>query len=466
MKHPRSYSSPRLLAVCLGSIYWAACSSADHSAASDATTPASPGAAGTPSVAAAGSSSGSSDTLPEGVDNSGSQATNEGNVNPVGVEPSSGSGGTGSQASAGGPGTGKSGAGNAGPGNAGAGTATGSAGTGAMPNCDVPPDPSPLVGWAAVDGLGVATTTGGGTATPTVVTTLAELQTAVAGTDPGVIHVRGILDAGVVRVGSNKTIIGLCGAEVHGHIEISASVNVIVRNLTVVGFGQGDCTLDPAFDATVGCSSGADAISVQRIAHHIWFDHDAIRDGTDGNLDITNGANFVTVSWTKFSYTPRTDNVGNDSTGAAGHRFSNLVGSTDTPKQFDDANSLNITWHHDWWADNVVERQPRIRFGKNHLFNNYYDSAVANYCVRAGIQAQILLEGNFFEQVDDPHQFNSTADQATANITATTSNVYSQTSGLEATGGGGPAFTSPPYTYVLDDANGVPAAIKSGAGPQ
>jgi pectate lyase len=332
-------------------------------------------------------------------------------------------------------------------------------------NCDVPPDPSPLVGWAAVDGLGVTTTTGGGAATPVVVTTLADLQAAVAGTDPGVIHVRGTLEAGDVRVGSNKTIVGLCGAELHGHIEVSGSVNVIIRNLSMVGYGEGDCTLDPAFDPATGCSSGADAISVQRNAHHIWFDHVAVRDGTDGNLDISNGANFVTVSWTKFSYTPRTDNVGDDSTGAAGHRFSNLVGGTDSPKQFDDANALNVTWHHDWWADNVVERQPRIRFGKNHLFNNYYDSAVTNYCVRAGIQAQILLEGNFFDKVDDPHQFNSTADQATANITAAASNVYSQTTGLQATGGGGPAFTSAPYPYTLDDASGVPAAVKGGAGP-
>ena len=131
-------------------------------------------------------------------------------------------------------------------------------------------------------------------------------------------------------------------------------------------------------------------------------------------------------------YTPRTDNVGNDSTGAAGHRYSNLVGGTDNPSTFDDANALNVTWHHNWWADNVVERQPRIRFGQNHLYNNLWTSD-DNYCVRAGIDAKVLLEGNVFDGVKTPHEFNNTDDQGTSNITST-NNVYSGTSGTQASG--------------------------------
>jgi pectate lyase len=170
------------------------------------------------------------------------------------------------------------------------------------------------------------------------------------------------------------------------------------------------------------------------------------------------------VSWTKFHYTPRTDNDGSDSTGAEGHRFSNLVGGTDSPSTYDDANSLNVTWHHNWWADNVVERQPRVRFGKNHLFNNLYTSTASSYCVRAGIQAELLVESNVFTGVSNPQVFNSTADQMTAFITAT-NNVYTGTSGTEATGGGGPPFTTPPYPYTPDATAGLQAAIQSGAGP-
>jgi pectate lyase len=335
-------------------------------------------------------------------------------------------------------------------------------GVGGAGGCGLPAA-GPLIGWASVSGSGVTTTNGGGNATPTTVTTLSQLNSAAAGSASAVILVQGSI-SGRITIGSNKTIAGVCGAELHGHVEISNSTNVIVRNIKIVGYAVGNCALDPSYDSSVGCSSGDDAISVQNNAHHIWFDHCDISDGTDGNLDITNGANFVTVSWTKFHYTPRTDNSGSDSTGASGHRFSNLVGGSDTAN---DANLLNITWHHNWWADNVVERQPRVRFGKNHLFNNLWASTGDNYCVRAGKQAQILLEANVFTGVGNPHEFNSTTDQGTASITAPSgSNTYTNTSGQKATGGGGPAFTNPQYGYTTDPPATLQAAIQSGAGPK
>jgi pectate lyase len=320
------------------------------------------------------------------------------------------------------------------------------------------------VGWASVSGNGVTTTTGGGTATPTVVTTLSDFTDAVKGTNAAVVYVKGVLAAGKVNVGSNKTIAGICGAELHGHLELSGSANVIVRNIKIVGYAVGDCSLDPDFDSGTGCSSGNDAVTVQKNAHHIWFDHDDISDGTDGNLDITNGADFVTVSWTKFHYTARTDDVGSDSTGAAGHRFSDLVGGTDSPSTYDDANALSVTWHHDYWADRVVERQPRVRFGKNHLFNNLWASSGDNYCVRAGKGARILVEDSVFQGVKDPHQFNSSSDETTANIMAS-GNDYSTATGKEDTGGGGPAIGTLPYAYTPDALAQVASEVQNGAGP-
>ena len=375
--------------------------------------------------------------------------------------------GTGGAAMGGMSGTGGVGAGGSGTGAVGTGGAAtgGKTGTGGSSggDCSSPPSPSELVGWAAESGNSVTTTTGGGSAAPTTVTSLSDLQSAVKGTTAAVIYVKGVMEKGTLSVGSNKTIVGLCGAEIHGHMEMSGSVNVIIRNIKIVGYGVGNCSLDPSYDSSVGCSSGEDAISVQKNAHHVWFDHCDISDGTDGNLDITNGADFVTVSWTKFHYTPRTDNNGSDSTGASGHRYSNLVGGSDSKTS--DAGKLNITWHHNWWTDNVVERQPRVRFGKNHIFNNLYTSTSSNYCVRAGIQAQLLVEDNVFSGVKSPQEFNSTSDEKTASITAK-GNLYTGTSGSQDTGGGGTAFTTPPYAYTPDATTGLQAAIQSGAGPK
>ena len=360
--------------------------------------------------------------------------------------------------------TGTSGATGTGGRTSGTGGATGAGGTTGAggDSCTTPPDPSPLIGWASQSGNGVSTTTGGGSATPTTVTTLAQLQSAVKGTTAAVVYVKGTMAAGTVAVGSNKTIVGLCGAEIHGHMDVSGSSNVIIRNLKIVGYAVGNCALDPSYDSGTGCSSGEDAISVQNNANHIWFDHCDISDGTDGNLDITQGADFVTVSWTKFHYTPRTDNSGSDSTGASGHRYSNLVGGGDGIAG--DVGKLNVTWHHNWWADNVVERQPRVRYGKNHVLNNLYTSTSSNYCVRAGMDAQILVENNVFSGVKNPQQFNSTADQGTSYITAT-GNAYTNTSGTQSTGGGGTPFTTPPYSYTPEATTNLQSAIQSGAGP-
>jgi pectate lyase len=384
----------------------------------------------------------------------------------LGGDSSAGASNNGGMAGQGGRGAGGMSAGMGG--KAGTSGSAGKAGSGGTSSgsCDAPPAPSPLVGWASVSGGGVTTTTGGGNATPVTVTTLSEFQSAVGGSTAAVVYVKGKLAAGKTIIGSNKTIAGICGAELHGHLELSGSSNVIVRNIAIVGYGAGNCALDPDYDSATGCSSGNDAISVQKNAHHVWFDHCDISDGTDGNLDITNGANYVTVSWTKFHYSARTDDQGDDSTGDAGHRYSNLVGGTDSPSDYDDANALNVTWHHDWWADRVVERQPRVRFGKNHLFNNLWNASGNNYCVRAGKQARILVEQGVFSGIKDAHEFNSDTDKGTANIIAGSDNTYTGTSGVKETGGGGPAIGTLPYSYTADAASSVSAAVQSGAGPK
>jgi pectate lyase len=413
---------------------------------------------------AAAAAVGCSTSNGDGLGGQGGSGTGTGGTIGTGGASGGGTGGRSGVAGASGGGTGGSGvAGASGGGTGGmtAGTGGMSGGDAGMSNCMTPPPAGTLVGWAAMHPMNPNGTTGGGSITPTMVTTTAAFNSNAGGTAARVLYVTGSL-TGNFSVGSNKTIVGLCGASLHGHVEMNGSVNVIFRNQTVVGYGVGNCALDPSFDPTVGCSSGADAITVVGGAQRLWIDHCDISDGTDGNLDITLGSDLVTVSWTKFHYTARTDIGGSDSSGTSGHRFSDLVGGGDNSPG--DVGKLNVTWHHDWWADRVSERQPRVRYGKNHIFNSLYTGSGDDYCVRAGMNAQLLVENNAFIGVSNPQQFNSAADQMTSFITAN-NNLYTGGSGSRSTGGGGPAFTTPPYMYTLDDTAGLQAAITAAAGP-
>ena len=340
--------------------------------------------------------------------------------------------------------------------------ATATGGAGGTGDCTTPPAASPLIGWATASG----STTGGGNAAPVTVTTLAALQSAVKGTTAAVIYVKGVLAPGAVSIGSNKTIVGLCGAEIHGHLAINKSSNVILRNIKIVGYAVGNCALDPSYSSATGCSSGDDAISIEGQSDHIWLDHDDISDGTDGNLDITHACDFITVSWTKFHYSSaRTAPTGSDSTGANGHRFSNLVGHSDSNAS-EDTGHLTITWHHNWWADYVVERQPRVRFGRVHVFNNLYTSVGDDYCIGVGVGANLRTENNVFVGVKTPIDTTGYSDATSA--IRSTGNVYTGTSGaapadLRASSVFDPASV---YTYTPDDTSGLQAAIESGAGPK
>jgi pectate lyase len=302
------------------------------------------------------------------------------------------------------------------------------------------PTPGP-VGWASVDALGQNGTTGGGALPPVVVSSLEELVSAVAGTNPAVIRLARSI-SGAVAIGSHKTIEGAPGVVFQGHLELAGSVNVIVRGLTVRGYNCVDRS---------PCKRGADAVSVTAAAHHIWFDHCDISDGSDGNLDITHRSDYVTVSWTKFWYSSRR---------AAGHQYSNLISSSDAA--IEDAGYLRVTFHHNWWAENVMERMPRVRFGRIHVFNNLYTCAGNQYCIGLGIDSHILAENNAFLGVQNPiNSFEFSNDQS---VLISRGNLFQDTVGT--TEGKGSAVFVPPYPYRLAAADTVQAAVTSGAGPR
>lgn len=209
----------------------------------------------------------------------------------------------------------------------------------------------PVPGFASVAGG----TTGGGTdlAAAVTVSTMSDLQAAVAGASPAIVLVEPGTYQGTLSPGANKTIIGKApGVTIRGTLRLSGAAvsNVIVRNLAVRGE---PCS---SYDE---CRAGADAVYVGNGAHHVWLDHLDIADGQDGNCDITQGADYVTVSWSRFHYTYDKE-----------HRFSNLIaGSDDEPASI---GKLRITYKNSWWGERVDRRQPRGRYGNVHMLNNYH----------------------------------------------------------------------------------------------
>src|SRR4029077_12714759 len=136
---------------------------------------------------------------------------------------------------------------------------------------------------------------------------------------------------------------------------------------------------------------GADAFTITNSAHHVWIDHCSISDGSDGNLDITDGSDYITISWTKFWYSAQR---------TGDHQFCNLIGAADDVSS--DVDHFKVTFHHDWWADNVAERMPRVRYGQVHVFNNLYTAAGNHYCIGVGVDANLLVENNAFVGVQTP----------------------------------------------------------------
>lgn len=301
-------------------------------------------------------------------------------------------------------------------------------------------------GWASQNGG----TTGGGTAAETTVTTYSQLKAAIENTSVKVIRVSGTITV-TARLSfqdqTGKTIYGASGARLvsadqtkdgSGIINIKRCSNIVIRNLIFEGPG--------AYD-----TDGWDN-AILDDCRNVWIDHCEFRDGVDGNFDIKNKSDYITVSYTKFHYlkTPKAGGPG----GTDDHRFSNLIGSSDGATA--DAGKLNVTFVRCWWAPGCRERMPRVRYGKIHVLNSYFNSSVSNKCIAAGVQANILVERNVFENVKNPISLET-------GLTAVTQTGNSFVNVTGNTSGSGTAFT-PPYSISKLNVADVKSDVTARAG--
>lgn len=204
------------------------------------------------------------------------------------------------------------------------------------------------------------------------------------------------------NIGSNTTLIGM-GSDtrlVNARISIKGVENVSVRNLTIVN----PCDINPVWDSNDGSTgnwnSEYDGIVVDG-SRRVWIDHNVFTDAPvtddklavengkvrqchDGALDVKNGSDYVTVSNNRFEL----------------HDKNNLIGSSDSTTR--DDGHLTVTFHNNHFLD-ITERAPRVRFGKVHVYNNYYEGDKSDavyphgYSIGVAYKAKIISQNNVFD---------------------------------------------------------------------
>ena len=281
-----------------------------------------------------------------------------------------------------------------------------------------------LVGWGTVHADGLPTGgAGGNVCTATSMSSLqACISTASSGankTIPWTIYVKGYIDGatntdttGFTQLRINRDNTSLIGVVENGAvpslnavwITVGAYKNIIVRNIRFIsGKDTGwayesfsKCTyVDKDF-----CPSNADPDSLTlQGTTRAWVDHNEFTDGADFNgvnpnkafykmydglVDIKKGADFITLSYNKFS----------------NHDKSILIGANDSID-----GEYRITFYRNWFQY-TGQRTPRVRNGQVHILNNLYEGVKrttedrpyhSTYVIGLGFNGKAFSERNAFD---------------------------------------------------------------------
>jgi len=288
------------------------------------------------------------------------------------------------------------------------------------------------LGWAAYDNIGQNGTYGGGHGTVVRVKSKADLAKYAAMTAPYLILVEGSFSgSGMVEVASDKTIVGVgSGATLDGFgFNVNGKKNIIIRNITI--------------------KNGVPDAIAMRTTHHVWIDHCDLSASNDGLLDYTIGSDLLTVSWTKFH----------------DHDKVSLVNSG--TQHAEDVERCRATYHHNMFTGNV-QRNPRIGYGKGHVFNNYY-SNICSYCVGYHTGASVLVENNYFDKVPNPlnQMYTSIATAGAYADAKSVGNIFNSCTGtMTGTGKSWDPSYWYDYSFALDSAKDVPTIVKDSVGPR
>jgi pectate lyase len=304
------------------------------------------------------------------------------------------------------------------------------------------------IGFASINGTASGQVLAGGTVggtggTTVTVSTQSALENALNQSGAMFIQVQGMISLSPYgkqeQVSSNTTLVGIgCGSGLQdGGFVMDGVSNVIIQNLVL---GNTYVPGDP-----LGNCCNWNSIRIWHLSHHIWIDHCDLSHAQDGLCDITDQANYITVSWCKLH----------------DHYQTGLVGSSDTKTS--DIGYLEVTFHHNWF-DHVVLSNPWLRFGLGHLFNNYYTN-VSQYCVWDTMAGQMVMESNNFGvNAINPFVIGTPTPTYQPQLSAS-NNIFDPTATGSQDTFGTPFNPSTYYSYTPDSPALVPSMVVTGTGP-
>ncbi|TBW58461.1 pectate lyase [Marinobacter halodurans] len=250
------------------------------------------------------------------------------------------------------------------------------------------------------------------------------------------------LDNRIIRVGSNKTLVGLgANSKLEGvTLDLRHIENVIIRNLAIENVNP-------------HVIEGYDAISMID-TKNVWVDHVETSMISDGHTDIYNSKN-VTLSWNRFE-------------GLNPH----YCGGRDPYVGF--AQNSEVTFHHNYWRYSNG-RNPKIsENSRAHIFNNLW-KGITGHAIAVVHGSQVKSEGNYFADTHNPHWL-VTKDSTTRIDSGKATNIYvddfngnpvPENNRISARDDTGPLNWSVPYIYKLQKAKDAAFDIVlEGTGPQ
>jgi pectate lyase len=306
-----------------------------------------------------------------------------------------------------------------------------------------------MTGYATTDGG----TTGGSGGSSKTITTLQQLVDWGASREknstPEIITIAGkITGAGentliTIKNGANITIQGNgTTGELSGvGLNIRDYNNVVIKNLKIheVLYPDDALTLD----------------NVQRA----WVDHCELHSKTgtgitvdtyDGLLDIKKGSSAITISWCYLH----------------DHMKCSLIGHTDNAGQKDTDSKIRVTYHHNYFK-NTSGRNPSLRFGAVHMFNNYY-TTIDDYGLASRDGGHAKVENCIYENVKLPMSTDKfPVDDLPNGYICQSGNLFTGTCGDNVISQTGCDFwnsTTLPYKYTLDPVNSVKETVVKYAG--